>query len=592
MESYTELHPRKEVSHQVYSKDKKLLAEEFNDFFISVGVRAAEASKKLAIEYNLPFVQHLSHITIPETNELNFYPVPSAEILKIFQSFSSNKAPGWDKVTVNLIKDSLPSILPVLTELVNSSLVTYVFPSAWKKSVVIPILKEGDHQVANDNRPISLLTIVSKICERVALNELNTYTNSKKRLTEHQSGNKRMHSTETLNTFLTDIFLDAMDRRLVSVVVLLDLSKVFDSLDHTLLLRKLRLLGLSRITLEWFRSYLTHRSQSVRIGCELQSESRKTTHGVPQGSILGPALFNIYINDLPRVPKACSLESYVDDSKLYLTFAVKDFETSTYRLSENLERIAAWCCHSSLLINPDKTKLLLLGTPQMFKRVPENFSVTLLGTKLFPVSSAKDLGVTLDASLSYDEHVTEVVSKCTSILCQINRVKHILDRKSLLMAINALVFTKLYYCSTIWANTSKGNVKKLQSVHNFAARIVTGSRKFHHITPSLKQLLWLTVNAYLRYRDITLAFKCINGLAPEYLCRKFNPGSQIHDRATGKNDMLAIPFYQTATGQRSFLFRAVKLWNDLPDYLKYENNLKNFKTALRSYLFEEFYNES
>lgn len=228
----------------------------------------------------------------------------------------------------------------------------------------------------------------------------------------------------------------------------------------------------------------------------------------------------------------------------------------------------------------------------MLKRVPENFSVTLLGKKLFPVSSAKDLGVIFDASLSYDEHVTEVVSKCTSSLCQINRVKHILDTKSLLMAINALVFTKLYYCSTIWANTSKGNVKKLQSVQNFAARIVTGTRKFDHITPSLKQLLWLPVKVSLRYRDITLAFKCINGLAPEYLSKRFNQRLEIHDHAIRNNDMLAIPFYQTATGQRSFLFRAVKLWNDLPDFLKHENNFKNFKTALRSYLFEEFYNES
>ena len=136
-----------------------------------------------------------------------------------------------------------------------------------------------------------------------------------------------------------------------------------------------------------------------------------TYHGVPPGSILGAALFNIYINDLPRVPKACSFESYVDDSNLYLTFAVKDFEISANRLIEDLERIAAWCCHSSLPIKPEKTKLLLLGTPQILKRVPENFSVTLLGKKCFSVPFAKDLWVTFDASLSYDEHVTEVLSK-------------------------------------------------------------------------------------------------------------------------------------------------------------------------------------
>ena len=128
---------------------------------------------------------------------------------------------------------------------------------------------------------------------------------------------------------------------------------------------------------------------------------------------------NIYINDLPGVPKTCLLESYVDDSKLYLSFAVKDFEDAANQLDEDLERVAAWCCQNSLLTNPDKTKLLLLGTQQMLKRIPENFCVTLLGKKIFPVLSAKVMGMMLDSCLSYNEHINDVVSKCTAGLCQI-----------------------------------------------------------------------------------------------------------------------------------------------------------------------------
>ena len=168
----------------------------------------------------------------------------------------------------------------------------------------------------------------------------------------------------------------------------------------------------------------------------------------------------IYINDLPLMTNICSLESYVDDSKLYISFPMKDIDIIAEQLTEDLRRIAAWCCANSLLINPDKTKLLLLGTRQMLRSVPEDFHVTLLGKQLCPVSSAKDLGVTIDASLTYDEHVSNVVSSCTASLCQINRIKHILDRQTLITMFDALVFSKLYYCSSVWANTSKKNLAK------------------------------------------------------------------------------------------------------------------------------------
>ena len=283
---------------------------------------------------------------------------------------------------------------------------------------------------------------------------------SRKRLTKHQSGNRKLHSTETLNTFLSDIYLDAIDKKTVTAVILLDLPKAFDSLNHPLLLRKLYSFGISKHALEWFKSYLTGRIQSLRIDSEL-SEPREITHGVPQGSILGPALFNIYINDLPGVPDTCLLESFVDDSKSFLSFAVKDVESAKIQLNEDLERIAAWSCQNSLLMNPNKTKLLLIGSPQMLKKIPANFCLTLLGKGIYPVLSVKNLGVTLDSCLSYDNHITDVVSKCTGSVCQINRIKHLLTKKSLSTAINALVFSKQYYCSTVWADTSKKNLKKL-----------------------------------------------------------------------------------------------------------------------------------
>ena len=222
-------------------------------------------------------------------------------------SFASNKAPGFDKVTMSVIKDALPCILHVLTDIVNRSLLSSVFPAAWKISEVIPLLKDGDHEVPNNNRPVSLLPAASKICECVALNQLMTYMTTKKCLSEHQSGNKKLHSCETLNVMIKDKALEAIDAKKVTLVVLLDLSKACDSIDHVTLLAKLQALGVSRASLDWFKSYLSERLQCVGIEAETSS-LQGISHGVPQGSILGPALFTIYLNNIPSIPDVCSLE--------------------------------------------------------------------------------------------------------------------------------------------------------------------------------------------------------------------------------------------------------------------------------------------
>ena len=228
---------------------------------------------------------------------------------------------------------------------------------------------------------------------------------------------------------ITDKALEAMDAKKVTLVVLLDLSKAFDSIDHLTLLAKLQALGVSRASLDWFKSYLSERLQCVRIEAETSS-LQGISHGVPQGSILGPALFTIYLNNIPSIPDVCSLESYVDDSKLYLSFPVAEASNMIQQINKDLEKIASWCCYNSLLINPEKTKQLVLGTRQMLQRLPADFHVTLLGKKFTPSPSARDLGLQVDSTLSYDEHVTQTVSSCIGSLCQINRVKHLFGART------------------------------------------------------------------------------------------------------------------------------------------------------------------
>ena len=221
--------------------------------------------------------------------------------------------------------------------------------------------------------------------------------------------------------------------------------------------------------------------------------------GVPQGSILGPLLFSIYMNDLPSVPQYCSVQCYVDDTKLLLSFQPQNQSQVVTEINLDFTRICNLCFDKQLLLNPDKTKLLVCGSKQMADKI-DKVQLSLLGKQLAAVKAARDLGVILDTSLTFNDHVTTTVASCMSRLRQINRVKHCFDKRSLILIINALVFTKLYYCSSVWSNTSQSNIAKLQAVQNFACRIVSGAKKYVHVTPILRQLNWLPVKQHILSR--------------------------------------------------------------------------------------------
>ena len=313
------------------------------------------------------------------------------------------------------------------------------------------------------------------------------------------------------------------------------MSKAFDSIDHTLLLVKLQDVGASSLALQWFRSYLTACYQVVTIGTA-SSERLHVASVVPQGSILGPLLFSIYMNDLPSVPQHCSVQCYVDDTKLLLSFRLHDQSRIVAEINQDLTRIPVrnWCFDDQLLLNPDKTKLLVCGSKHGVSKT-RNFKLSFLGKQLTPVDATRDLGVVLDTSLTFDDHVAATVASCMSRLGQINRVKHCFDNRTLIIIINALVFSKLFYCSSVWSNTSQSNIAKLQAVQNFSCRIVSGSKKYDQVTLILRQLKWLSVKQHMYYCDSIMAFKCMNGLAPRYLSDQLTKRSSISTRKTGSH---------------------------------------------------------
>ena len=259
---------------------------------------------------------------------------------------------------------------------------------------------------------------------------------------------------------------------------------------------------------------------------------------------------------------------------------------------EDLRRTCSWCCQNSLLISADKTKILIIGVPQLLRRVPSvaisilgkeitpSVAISILGKEITPVPVARDLGVFIDQYLTYDEHLTQTAAKCLCKLVQINRIKHLLDKETLLLLINAFVFSKLFYYSTVWSNMSKSNVSTLQRVQNFAARIILGFRKFDHISQGIKSLKWLPVKDRLYVNDAIMMYKCINKLAPDYLADKFVQRSHIHNRNTRSRNQLDIPRCRISTGQRSFVYRGTQLWNSLSYDVRTAKCPKVFKRRL------------
>ena len=249
--------------------------------------------------------------------------------------------------------------------------------------------------------------------------------------------------------------------------------------------------------------------------------------------------------------------------------------------------IRNWCFENRLLLNPDKTKLIVYGSRQRLQNLLD-IRLSPLGKELIPTHVVKDLGVTFDSSLTFHEHIIKTVSPCFSSLAQINRVKHVLDRSTLTTIINTLVFSKLFYCSSVWSNAADTNLLKLQAVQNFATRIICGSRKFDHVTLLLKKLHWLPIKSQLYLLDAMLAFKCMTGSTPTYLSLMFLTRGEVSGRTTRSSQLLQIPVFKSRSGQRTFFYRIVSLCNSLDNSFKLCNSAHNFKRKLRAKLFAAF----
>ena len=332
---------------------------------------------------------------------------------------------------------------------------------------IIPVYKSGSKNDVNNYRPISILPIVSKVLERVVQVQLLNFIREHKILSINQSGFRRNHSTETTLVFLVDKILERMDKQQLTGSVFIDPKKAFDVVNHDYLLYKLNHYGVRNSSLNWFRDYLTTRTQKIAFGRDL-STSSSVQYGVPQGSILGPLLFILYINDLPQCLEKCSISMYADDTVIYFSaVSINDIQCVVQR---DLENITSWMNDNELILNEIKTKTLLFGTRQ--KVEDPKFDIYLSGVKLEQVFSFNYLGVILDCQMNWKEHVGSVSVKVGTRLKLLSRIRPYLTPDAAKCVYNGLVQPLFDYCDIAWSKLFEECSQELQRLQNKAARII------------------------------------------------------------------------------------------------------------------------
>ena len=471
-----------------------------------------------------------------------------------------------------------------LCAIFNRSIVSGVFPTEWKSTKVIPLFKQGERSDLNNYRPISIIPVVAKVFERIVYNQFYEYLTVNNLISCNQSGFRSLHSTATALLEATDNWAFNIDKGNVNAVIFLDLKKAFDTVDHSILLSKLKAYGVGSNSFNWFKSYLDNRMQKCFVNGSL-SDSQPLTCGIPQGTILGPLLFLLYINDLPNCLANAHPRMYADDT--HLTFASNDVAHLEENMNDDLDKITEWLAANNLTLNSSKTEFMLIGSRQRlntFNRLP---SFTIDGNSIKQVEFTKSLGVYIDENLTWNTHIRHISKKIASCIGTLKRSRSFVPFETLLCIYNTLVQPHFDYCSVVWGNCNKSLSIKLQKLQNRAARILTSSSYDANADDLFVKLGWQKLNLQRDLKTATMVYKSLNGLAPDYLKSMFTNRSAISTYSLRNCEgKLAVPLPRTNFLKNSFSYNGALLWNSLPINLRQAQSLASFKTGCRGFLFE------
>ena len=426
---------------------------------------------------------------------------------------------------------------------------------------------------------------MSKVLERAVCDQLTKYLETKKVLYGFQSGFRGKFSTETCLVELTDYIRDEVSKGNFVGMVLIDLQKAFDCVDHSILLKKLRVMGIGN--LDWFRSYLSGRRQCVVVS-GTQSEFKEVSCGVPQGSILGPILFLCYVNDMSCSLK-CRLSLYADDSALVA--AGKSVSDLSRFLSTELEACNKWMVDNRLSLHVGKTESILFGTARRLKGAG-GLVVTCRGAAVSCVDSVKYLGVSLDSKISGETYALKVLGNIASRLSFLYRQSAFLDTNTRKTLCTALIQPLFDYCSTAWHEGLSAKLKgRFDVQQRKMVRYIFGLDPRCHVgLQDFKRLGWLTVRHRVSFFRLVHVFKITKGMAPGYLSNGFTFVKDVHSYNTrgSVSDYHLSEKVTTSLKRESFGFTARREWNSLPLSIKQAGSLAVFKSSLKAHFTEQY----
>jgi len=538
-----------------------------------------------------------------------FAPI-TAEELNGLVSKMSNKFCSLDPIPTFVLKKCVKELTPILLHIVNLSLTSGEFPDEMKKAVIKPTIKKAgaDPDILKNFRPVSNLSAISKLVERVALNQWNDHLTVNDLYCPVQSGYRPLHSCETLLLKMFDDINKKIQKDQTVILILLDLSAAFDTIDHTILAKKLfDDYGISGTALQWLESYLKNRTYCVKIG-DTMSSVMELLFGVPQGSLLGPILFILYTKFLQKIAKKYGLDIqlYADDSQLYIGFSASrpsELADVKERIRQCLMEIKAWMLENFMKLNEAKTELLVFGSSRILKTLDIDVSISfgdaVIGQTMFTGDSGKSLGVMLDETLSMDRQIASVRKKCSWTMMNLRTIGHYLDEDIKLMMVKQLVISKLDYCNVLYMNLAKKRLKKLKSVLNSGVRFIYNIKdRSEDLIPYYKKAHILPIEQRIIYKVCLLTHKAVHGTSPAYIRELVTVDAPtalatLTRSKVGSNVDMVDAFRlkmtkmtKTKFEDRCFSNYAPTTWNALPLGLRSLDSTYEFKRKLKNHLYD------
>ena len=544
----------------------------FNEYFINIGTITQQKIPNVDSDFS-------TYMQSRVIDSIFISPVTCDEVLKIITSLK-NSAAGFDGIPANIVKHVAHSLCIPLTYLCNLSIDQGIVPSSLKIARVVPVFKTGDEDSVNNYRPISILPCFSKVLEKILFSRIYAFLVKHNLIYDYQFGFLPGRSTTHAIVHFTNKVMEAFENNLFASGIFLDLSKAFDTLDHGILLSKLEHYGIRGTVLHWFKSYLSDRQQFVAIN-NVNSDTKPISCGVPQGSILGPLLFIIYVNDLHVASNTFHTISYADDTSLF--FSSRDSTHLLNTIQDNFISIHNWFCANKLSLNVEKTTFIVFSSPS--KRLNEDAnSIQLCGENIIISSVTKFLGVYIDKHLSWNNHIQYIRTKVSKGAGILGKLRHVLPRRIMVTLYNTLILPYLSYCNVVWGSTYAARLQPLFILQKRAIRHICNVHYRFHTTTLFANLNVLSIYDLNRYCVAIFIFNWLNDISPSIFRNFFHFRSSTHSYPSRTLNNLSTPYFRLKSSQLTIRYVGIKIWNSLPSHVKNCKTIYTFKKHLKYFL--------